>query len=133
MDDGPKPDRGLALLEGRRLAIDGAMWQAPTLTLVGQVFLLTVLSDGSTRFVVRCFVALAGLSALVVVAVSLWQQRDRETTIRHYIDHAADVPAVGPSGRRPKPPNVRTWALWTFGVFPLFGVADIAALAFTCR
>ena len=121
------------LLEGRRLAVDGAMWQAPTLTLVAQVFLLGVLTDGSVRFAIALFVALAGLTALVVVAVSLWQQRDRETTVRRYIDDAADVPAIGPSECRPRPPNWRTWALWTFVVFPLFGAADVLALVLTDR
>jgi hypothetical protein len=133
MDRAPKPDAALTILEGRRLAIDNAMWQAPTLTLVAQAFLLTVLTDSGVRFTVALFAAVGGLAALMVVAISLWQQRDRETTYRDYIDGAAGVPEIERSGDGRKPPNVRTWALWSFLVLPLFGVADVLALALTCR
>jgi hypothetical protein len=33
------------LLEGRRLDIAASMWQVPTLTVVGQAFILQVLTD----------------------------------------------------------------------------------------
>jgi hypothetical protein len=37
--------RALQLLEDRRLAADASMWQAPSLTLVAQAFLLTILTN----------------------------------------------------------------------------------------
>jgi hypothetical protein len=132
MDDdigSPRADsNAVTILEGRRLAVDVAMWQAPTLVLIAQAFLLLVLTDRAVDFTVRLFVALAGIAALVVVGISLWQQRDRETAYRRYIDGVAGVPDVPPTECGPKAPEVRTWALWTIVVFPLFGAADVLAL-----
>jgi hypothetical protein len=130
----------LQLLEGRRLAIDAAMWQGPTLTLVAQAFLLVVLTDSHVKLTVAIFVALAGIVALVVVGVSLMAQRGREVELSRRIeDHAS---AVGlPELRRPRtrgrswwrPLDWPPWAVWALVIYPLFALADVLALVLTDR
>jgi hypothetical protein len=44
----------LKLLEGRRASYDVAMWQAPTLTVLSQTFLLTILSATTSPIASPC-------------------------------------------------------------------------------
>jgi hypothetical protein len=91
-DYGEDPMRTLDLLENRRVAADQSMWQAPALTIAGQAFLLSVLTDetvGST--LVRTFVFAAGAAAAFAALAALFRLRAREVlyseAIGKYCDH----------------------------------------------
>ena len=129
----------LRLLEGRRLAIDAAMWQGPTLTLVAQAFLLGVLTDAHVKLAVAIAVALAGVVVVVVAGVSLMAQRGREVELSRRIEEHAS--AVGlPELRRRRGPrhwwrplDWPPWAVWALVIYPLFALADVLALVLTDR
>jgi hypothetical protein len=130
-------ERALLLLEGRRLAYDAAMWQAPTLVLVVQAFLLAVLTDPGVDSTVALFVAIAGVAALLVAGIALWQLHDRE---RHYSERVT-AQALGLTLGDPNRHRERrrrhllewpSWALWE-AVLGLFALADVLALVLTCR
>jgi hypothetical protein len=130
-------ERALLLLEGRRLAYDAAMWQAPTLVLIVQGFLLAVLTNSGVRFTVAVFVALAGVAALLVAGLALWQLHDRE----HHFSERVTAHAIGLTLGDPTRHHERrcchllewpAWVLWE-AVLGLFAVADVLALFLTCR
>jgi hypothetical protein len=129
--------RALTLLEGRRLAIDASMWQAPTLTLVAQAFLLEVLTDDKVGWVVGAFVALAGVLACSAAIVALWLLRDREVAFSKRITLHTDALNLEELARTP-PPDRSTrsplewkgYIIWTV-VLAAFIVADVVALFVT--
>jgi hypothetical protein len=124
----------LRLLEGRRLSYDAAMWQAPTLTSLAQTFLLVILSDPSVRFSVALVVLAAAWITLFVVAVALWQLRDRE---EHFSGRVSDL-ALSLGMSDPKRHEIeregrdrwldwQAWKMWR-AVFWAFALADLVAL-----
>jgi hypothetical protein len=128
----------LRLLEGRRLSYDDAMWQAPTLTVLSQTFLLVILSDPSVRFGVALAIAMAGWITLFVVAIALWHLRDREEHFSERINELAGQLGVEePTRRRVKRKgriepwlDWEAWKMWR-AVFIGFAVADLVALVWT--
>ena len=68
----------LAQLEQRRVACDQAMWQAPTLTIAGQSFLLALLANQDLATDVRRLVFIAGVLAVFAAVVALLRLRSRE-------------------------------------------------------
>ena len=62
-------------LERRRASIDQSMWQAPTLTIAAQAFLLTVLASPNLETCARVAVLLAGVVAVGGAVRSLLRQR----------------------------------------------------------
>ena len=128
-------ERAMALLEGRRLAIDASMWQAPTLTLVAQAFLLGVLTDKAVGWAVAVSVAVAGVLASGTSMFALWQLRDRE---RHFSERvrehakALDLGDLNRSSERSRlhPLEWRSWWFWEAVLFA-FVVADLLALVVT--
>lgn len=93
-------EKALDLLEGRRLAIDASMWQAPTLTLVAQVFLLQVLTNGAVRWAVAISVAVAGVAASVTAMFALWQLHFREREFSKRVTHHASKLGISDPTRR---------------------------------
>jgi hypothetical protein len=138
MADTAQRDRAamlLPVLEGRRLATDNSMWQAPTLTLVAQAFLLGVLTDRNVGWAVGSAVAVAGVLALATAMLALWLLHDRE---RHFAERVKDQAVELGLGD----PNRATergkghllewpgWLLWELVLFA-FVVADVLALIVT--
>jgi len=131
-------ERSLEVQEGRRLAHQNAMWQAPTLTLVAQAFLLTVLTDERVPQTVALFVAIAGGAALLVAGFALGQLHNRERWQSEAVREHANALGLGDLNR-PKPKMSKRWARpkewpgWVFweATFVLFLVADIVALVLT--
>ncbi len=123
------------LLEGRRLAIDGFMWQAPTLTLVVQAFLLGVLTDAHVGWTVATSVALAGVLACATAMYALRLLDDRAGNFSERVtDHALAL-GLGDLNRRshrPKrhPLEWEGWLIWQAALFA-FIVADLLALIVT--
>lgn len=125
----------MALLEGRRLAIDGFTWQGPSLTLVVQAFLLGVLTDDTVGWTVATAVAVAGVLACGMAMYALWLLHDREV---HYSERVADhALALGLGDpRRARRPNGfhplewKGWLIWE-GVLCAFVIADVIALIAT--
>lgn len=125
----------VALLEGRRLAVDASMWQAPTLTIVGQAFILRVLTDHHVGWGVATLAAAAGVLATITVGVSLAQQRDREQLLSERIAREGQA-LRWPDARRQALARSRCWAhplewssRWLWGItIAVFGVADVVAL-----
>ena len=68
----------LALLEGRRNSIEQSMWQAPTLTIAAQAFLLGVLTDSTISDRARLAILVAGIAACVAAILALIRLRSRE-------------------------------------------------------
>jgi hypothetical protein len=66
------------LLEGRRASIEQAQWQAPTLTIAAQAFLLAVLTDSSVSSTARWFILVAGVLACLAAVLALVRLRARE-------------------------------------------------------
>jgi hypothetical protein len=129
----------LKLLEGRRAGHDLAMWQAPTLTVLAQTFLLTILSDPTVNRRVALGIAIVGWAVLLMAGFALWQLRDRELHFSRRINVlAASLGMERPA--RPRPPRRwwpprewQGWVLWCV-LFAAFGVADLVALVCThCR
>jgi hypothetical protein len=56
------------------------MWQAPTLTIAGQAFLLALLADQDLATGVRRAVFVAGVLAVIAAVISLLRLRSREVT-----------------------------------------------------
>jgi hypothetical protein len=138
VDDAPtaaQREQTLQLLEGRRLAIDGSMWQAPTLTLVAQAFLLGVLTNRSVGWAIAAAVAVAGVFALATAMLALWLLHDRE---RHFAervkDHAVALGLGDPNRTNQRcevhPLEWSGWLLWEAVLFA-FIVADVLALIIT--
>jgi len=130
-------DEALHLLEGRRLAYDAAMWQAPALTLVAQAFLLSVLTNANVKPGVAVAITVAGVLMLVIVGLALWQLHDRE---RHFskrirrqtlaLGHAD--PNRSTQRSRWHPLEWQGWRLWAVP-FLAFVVTDVLALLLTHR
>ncbi len=78
--DDRRADAFLTLLEGRRVALEQAMWQAPTLTIAAQAFLLAVLTDSQVADTARLWILVAGIAACVAAALALVRLRVREVT-----------------------------------------------------
>jgi hypothetical protein len=78
----------LPLLESRRTSADQGMWQAPTLTIAAQAFLLTVLTDESISNGVRRWILVAGIAACVAAIFSLVRLRAREILFSEAIAEA---------------------------------------------
>lgn len=66
------------LLDSRRLGYEQTQWQAPTLTIAAQAFLLSVLSDADVSAVARTSILVAGVFACVAAAIALIRLRARE-------------------------------------------------------
>lgn len=123
------------LLEGRRLAIDGFMWQGPTLTLVVQAFLLGVLTDDEVGWTVATAIAVAGVLACLTAMYALWLLHDRERHFSERVDEHADVLGLGKltrtnHRRKRHPLEWKGWLVWQL-VFLVFIVADLLALIVT--
>jgi hypothetical protein len=127
--------QALTLLESRRLAIDQSMWQAPTLTLVAQAFLLGVLTDQNVGWVVAAVVAGAGVVAVGVAMLALWLLHDRELDFGRRVEAHAKALGLGNPNRqhhRRKGHPLEWKGRWVWGlVLLLFAIADIVALIFT--
>jgi hypothetical protein len=138
VDDQARDLETVRLLEARRLALDAAKWQGPSLLLVVQAFLLGVLTNEHVKLGVAIVVAVAGIAALVVVGISLGQQHNRERALSVRIEAGASAAGLTqlrrslPARRWWPPLEWPGWVLWVL-VFALFGLADVAALVFTHR
>jgi hypothetical protein len=125
----------LGLLEGRRLAIDGFMWQAPALTLVVQAFLLRVLTDKTVNCTVATAVAVAGILATITAALALFLLHNREFGFGKRVEMEAKALGIDPIRRtmRKGPAHVleiKGYAVWGV-VLASFAVADGIALRYT--
>lgn len=65
-------------LERRRGALEQAQWQAPTLTITAQAFLLAVLTDSGVSSAARAVILAAGITACVAAVCALLRLRSRE-------------------------------------------------------
>lgn len=142
----------LSLLESRRSSADQGMWQAPTLTIAAQAFLLAVLTDKTVSDTARLTILVAGIAACVAAILSLVRLRAREILFSEAIADACDkaglpdprpfalsrrpaehtagpvdraVRAVGASQRLPT-----VYLFWIFALL-LFVVADMVAFRST--
>jgi hypothetical protein len=68
----------LTQLESRRSAAEQAMWQAPTLTIAAQAFLLAVLTDTKVSDRVLLWILVAGIAACIAAILALVRLRARE-------------------------------------------------------
>jgi hypothetical protein len=142
----------LAHLESRRSSADQGMWQAPTLTIAAQAFLLVVLTDGSVGRTAGGAILVAGIVACVAAILSLARLRAREILFSEAIAAACDKAGLPdprpfavprkPAPRKPGPfdrvvralgssehlPTV--YQIWILALL-LFVVADIVAYACT--
>jgi hypothetical protein len=89
------------LLEGRRLAYEQAQWQAPTLTIAAQAFLLTVLSNSEVSGTARVFILIAGALASFAAAMALIRLRARELLYSGAVSYHACGHAELPDPRPP--------------------------------
>jgi hypothetical protein len=90
----------LTLLESRRSSADQGMWQAPTLTIAAQAFLLAVLTDPSVSERARLVILVAGIAACIAAILSLVRLRAREILWSEAIAYVCDkagLPSPGPS------------------------------------
>jgi hypothetical protein len=145
----------MRLLEGRRLAYEQAQWQAPTLTIAAQAFLLSVLSDSDVSAVARTFILVAGAWACLAAALALVRLRAREVqysgAVSYYACEEAGLldPRPFDLKQRRAPPTHRpsrhdrlfrrlgsarvlssAYVLWIY-TLAAFVVADIATLICT--
>jgi hypothetical protein len=93
MSNNSKQARELAfvnLLEGRRAAIEQSQWQAPTLTIAAQAFLLSVLTDEDVSTTARKAILVAGVIACVAAALALVRLRAREVLYSEAVSYACD-------------------------------------------
>jgi hypothetical protein len=129
-------ERALELLEGRRLATDASMWQAPSLTLVAQAFLLAILTDDDVGWTVASFVAGAGVLACLTAILALWLLHDREYDFGERVRVHAEELRLGNPNRTPKdrskwhPLEWKGRDLWSIAL-AAFIVADVVALFVT--
>ena len=113
------------------------MWQAPTLTLVVQAFLLGVLTDKAVPCAVAIAVATAGVLACITAMFALALLHDRE---RHYSERVrehAEALTLGNPNRtvvrsKAHPLEWKGWWLWEAVLFA-FIVADVLALIIVTR
>jgi hypothetical protein len=77
-------------LERRRSVLEQAMWQAPTLTIAAQAFLLFVLAGSAIDATARKVVLVAGIAACFAAVISLLRLHEREVryseAIAHYLN-----------------------------------------------
>ena len=125
----------LGLLEGRRAASDGFMWQAPVLTLAVQAFLLRILADDISS-VVATAVAVGGALATSAAALALFLLHDRELSFGERVDELTAEMKLGeirrpPSGRsRDHPLELKGYVLWAI-VLASFVMVDAVVLGAT--
>src|SRR5262245_707346 len=115
-------ERAMTLLENRRLAIDQSMWQAPTLTLVAQAFLLSVLTDKAVNWTVATSVAGAGVLPSATAMSALWLLHDRERHFSERVKEYATMLHRGDLNRssaraRFHPLEWRGWWFWEAVLF----------------
>jgi hypothetical protein len=144
----------LSLLEARRGLAEQAMWQAPTVTIAAQAFLLVVLTDDTVSGVARFWILVAGVAACLAAILSLIRLRAREILYSEGLAAAcetAGVPDPRPHELERKPiaalhradridRGVQALARWShlpaaylfwIGVLVLFVVADVVAYGAT--
>jgi hypothetical protein len=138
----------LELLESRRTTIDQGMWQAPSLSLVAQAFLISVLIQGHVPLGTRIVVFAAGLSTSVAALLGLLRGRAREMQYSEAIAYysGTEIPDVRPplpakpltSGKEVRGTDgwlvrqaTKSWPslhlFWALTLI-LFAAADLAAL-----
>lgn len=144
-------------LERRRSGLEQAQWQAPTLTIAAQAFLLAVLTNSSVDRGARFVILLAGIAACLAAIASLLRLKSREVLYSEAIARCLDelgLPDPRPDelmkDDRREPLNrdgwwhrfdrgLQGWAggwrlpiylLWILALF-LFAVADVVALKVT--
>ncbi len=86
-------------LERRRGVLEQAMWQAPTLTIAAQAFLLFVLTGSAIDATARKFVLVAGIAACAAAVISLLRLRQREVRYSEAIAYYLNT--LGISDPRP--------------------------------
>lgn len=122
----------LTVLEGRRSAADGFMWQAPVLTLAVQAFLLRILATEKDP-VVATAVAAAGVLATMTAVLALFILHDREVQFAERVEDDANLLGLGslrrqPSGRdREHPLEWKGYIVWTV-VLATFAIVDLVVL-----
>jgi hypothetical protein len=79
------------LLEGRRAAIEQSQWQAPTLTIAAQAFLLAVLTDDAVPKSARWVILAAGVLACLSAMLALIRLRAREVLYSEAVSAACDT------------------------------------------
>jgi len=91
----------LTLLEGRRAATDGFMWQGgPVLALAVQAFLLRILADPSARLGVAIVVGVGGALATSAATLALFILHDRERAFSERIREHTDALRMEDLARR---------------------------------
>jgi len=123
----------LTVLEGRRAAADGFMWQAPVLTLAVQAFLLRILATESDA-VIATAIAAAGVLATITATLALFILHDREVGFGQRIEEEAEALGLG-SLRRQRPPGrsdehpleLAGYVVWTV-VLVSFAIVDLVVL-----
>ena len=113
------------------------MWQAPTLTLIAQAFLLGVLTDEGVGWWVASAVAAAGILAALTAMLALWLLHDREHHFGERVKQQAIELGLGDPNRTSDRGNGHPlewpgWVAWEV-VLLAFLVADALALALTTR
>jgi hypothetical protein len=113
------------------------MWQAPTLTLIAQAFLLSVLTDESVGWWVASAVAAAGILAALTAMLALWLLHDRENHFGGRVKAQAIALGLGDPNRtsdrqKRHPLEWPGWKVWEV-VLLAFLVADALAFALTTR
>lgn len=73
-----------------RAAIEQAQWQAPTLTIAAQAFLLSVLTDSDVSTTARLFILGAGVLACVAAVLALVRLRAREVQYSEAVSDACE-------------------------------------------
>jgi hypothetical protein len=134
--------------------MDETAWQAPTLTIAAQAFLLTVLTDTTIDDTARFWILVAGVAGCVAAILSLIRLLARERLYSEAIGYAADkakIPDPRPFELKTKPVSAGyesgpldravRWlgtrrqfpAIYLFwvGALALFIVADIVAYCAT--
>lgn len=78
-------------LDELRREVSQAMWQAPTLTVAAQAFLLRILTDDSVSGFARLVIGAAGVAATFAALWSLLRLREREVLYHDAIAHQFDA------------------------------------------
>jgi hypothetical protein len=142
-------------LESRRGELAVAGWQAPTLTMAAQAFLLTVLTDETVPTSARIVILAAGITATVAAILALLRLRSREElyseALTEYGARLAGMRDTRPFELERKPVSseyqrskFHRWVMaaagstkwpsihltWSFALF-LFVIADVVALVST--
>ena len=124
----------LQLLEGRRAAVDAAMWQAPTIAFAGQAFLLQILVDKDIGWVLGTAIALVGVVASLGVGLVLFNLRVLEATLSERVTGVAkalglDDPRVKGLGSDGSAAGDATWHPLNVGASGLAAVGMLLLAA----